>query len=500
MKLTSPTRAKDLLIFLGLLLVFISLNQLANKWPLRLDLTEEKEFTLADSTKKITQSLSDNLTIKFFVSSDLPEQVIPLKQMIDDFVHEYQSLQKSKITLEVLDPSSTKEIKEQAEQIGILPIELNVIEKDKQVVKKIYLGMALYYQDKMQVLPAVTQVDELEYNLDLALLKMTKSELPKVGVFIDGGADYYKFLPQVISPLATMIPISHESKKISEQKLDALFLINPVSLSKEFENEIDALYKKNVPIIIFGGNVDVSGSLNASAQTFALTDWLEKQGLLLTQELLVDIAQNEQAGFQNGMMQVYMPYPFWIKSLKANLAKSHPLTSGLEEILFPWTNAIEMNPSTLSQKTVTILAQSSDQAFLQEGDIDVNPEYINQLTSAPLMKSRAMAVNLTEDKKSLTVFASPYMIQDSFLQQSQANVIFLSHLVESFAWGEHLQGIRTRGQTTRPLPALEQQTKQLLKGILTLGVPFIIILKGAIFAFIMKRKRQSQAHKMIARL
>jgi ABC-type uncharacterized transport system. len=60
-------------------LVFFAANYLVSLFSFKIDLSFGKAYSLSSSTKKIIKNLDDVLNIKFFVSSDLPVRLLPLK-------------------------------------------------------------------------------------------------------------------------------------------------------------------------------------------------------------------------------------------------------------------------------------------------------------------------------------------------------------------------------------------------------------------------------------
>ena len=62
---------------------------------------------------------------------------------------------------------------------------MNVIEKDKAELANVYMGIAILYEDKKEVLPVVQTTNNLEYDLTSAILKVTSKEVKTVG-FLSG--------------------------------------------------------------------------------------------------------------------------------------------------------------------------------------------------------------------------------------------------------------------------------------------------------------------------
>ena len=80
---------KQVIVLISLALLIIT-NLLIGAVSLRLDFSKGSAYTLSPSTKKILHSLDDVVNIKFFVSSDLPTPLLPVKTEVADLLNEYK--------------------------------------------------------------------------------------------------------------------------------------------------------------------------------------------------------------------------------------------------------------------------------------------------------------------------------------------------------------------------------------------------------------------------
>lgn len=487
--------------------ILTTINYLGVKFPKRWDLTAEKEFTLSESTSRILDRLENRLTIKLYYSKNLPSILLPVKERVADIINEYKAITKQSVIVETIEPDLNEEVEKETLAMGIMPLELNVVEKDKQQVVKAFMGMALYYQDKKQVIPVVTDVENLEYLMDLNILKLTQKNLPKIGVYV-GMRENFQLVNQVFEQLGEPVVIEQDTKDIDAMELSAMVVINPLDITKDFAAKLDELNESGVPLLVFAGNVNVDEGMRPEMINTGLDDWFESKGVLLNQKLLVDIKQNVQAGFQNGMMQVYMPYPFWVRALNVDFSADNIITAGLEDVLFPWSNVLNFS----EDKKVTekwdreVLVQSSKSSFLQEEEEpSVDPQYVSNLQSFPEFKIHPLSVVLKprqldgeqvadeDGSQSAPIFitANHHMLQDMFLQRSQANVVYLANMVEMATWGDYLIGIRSRGKTSRPIKELLPSERSNIKWGVTLGTPVVAVLIGLGVVFLLKRKRDA---------
>ena len=77
----------------------------------RLDLTEDKQFTLSDAAVNTLKSLPDLITIKAVISTELPTQFLQMKTHITDLLNEFKARSGGKLELIYTDPGEDEEKK-----------------------------------------------------------------------------------------------------------------------------------------------------------------------------------------------------------------------------------------------------------------------------------------------------------------------------------------------------------------------------------------------------
>jgi len=83
--------------FLLIIGVLGLINILANTFFLRLDLTEDKRYTLSKATKNILKELKDPVTVTAYFSKNLPTELIKGREDFKDLLVEYASRSKNKL-------------------------------------------------------------------------------------------------------------------------------------------------------------------------------------------------------------------------------------------------------------------------------------------------------------------------------------------------------------------------------------------------------------------
>ena len=170
------------IVFFGSLLVgLILLNLTSRDIFHRFDLTDNKMFSLSNSSESILKKVDDRLTIKVYFSDNLPNELGNTRRYLQDILEEYRAVSKN-INFYFYDPESDSELEEQARKDGIQPVQMQSLENDQMVVKKVYLGMVLLYEDKKETLPVIQTTAGLEYMISTKLKALINADKKTIGL------------------------------------------------------------------------------------------------------------------------------------------------------------------------------------------------------------------------------------------------------------------------------------------------------------------------------
>ena len=101
-------------------------------------------------------------------------------------------------------------------------MQINVIEKDKAEIANVYMGIAILYADKKEVLPVVQTTANLEYDLTSAILKVTSKEIKTLGFLT--GHDELDVFGQAFGPLRQELSKQYDVRKVpieADKAIDA---------------------------------------------------------------------------------------------------------------------------------------------------------------------------------------------------------------------------------------------------------------------------------------
>ena len=165
----------------GLLVGLILLNLISRDNFHRFDLTDNKKFSLSPSSKTIVSKLDDRLTIKVYFSDDLPSELGNTRRFLQDILEEYQALSDD-VSFFFHAPESDSELEEQARKDGIQPVQMQALENDQMVVKKVYLGMVLLFENKKEIIPLIQSTAGLEYMISTKIKSLINIDKKTIGL------------------------------------------------------------------------------------------------------------------------------------------------------------------------------------------------------------------------------------------------------------------------------------------------------------------------------
>jgi ABC-type uncharacterized transport system involved in gliding motility auxiliary subunit len=225
----------------------VLLNLIGTRVFGRLDLTQNGIYTLSPSSKDIVKALPDPLTIKAYISSELPPELKTVSRYVRDLMDEYKSASKGKVRFEAFDPSADKKIEDEANACKVAKLQVQVMRQQKFEVSQQYLGLCLQYNGQSEAIPQVTQLEGLEY-MTTSLIKRMSQKKRKVA-FTTGHNEYdissgFQFLKQILSQEYEVTNVNPSQAAIGDD-VDALVVGGPKqAFDEKGLKELDAFLMK----------------------------------------------------------------------------------------------------------------------------------------------------------------------------------------------------------------------------------------------------------------
>ena len=135
--------------------VLIGANLLAaNIWlhkvnSLRLDLTENQEYSLSSTSKDLITNLNEPLVLRGYFSEKTHPLLSPLVPRIKDLMEEYAIASSGKVEVSFIDPKYDEELEAEAnQQYGIKPVPFQVAGRYEASVVNSYFNILIKYGDQ----------------------------------------------------------------------------------------------------------------------------------------------------------------------------------------------------------------------------------------------------------------------------------------------------------------------------------------------------------------
>ena len=175
--------------------------------------------------------------------------------------------------------------------MGIPQVQLNIIEKDQAQLTNVYLGMAIFYADRKEVIPFISSTTNLEYDLTSKILKLISNESKTVGIYTGAGHDLtqdYQAVKQLLESQYTVTPVSLAPGDTTLKSINTLIVAGPRDLTDLQKYQIDQLLMGGVKIVFLIDTVDISDGLQASSFKPGIEDLLQHYGVTVEENMVLD--------------------------------------------------------------------------------------------------------------------------------------------------------------------------------------------------------------------
>ncbi|MDP2599785.1 MAG: Gldg family protein [Deltaproteobacteria bacterium] len=452
-----------------------TLNILAANHFYRIDLTAQKRYTLSSATQKILKNLKDVVTLRVYFSPDLPPALNNVRQDVGDILSEYKQYGGKNIKVEFINPQADAVEEQKVQMMGIPPIELNVLHKDKQELAKIYLGMTVNFASRQEILAVVQNTNNLEYRLDAGILKVTEIKKPQIGWWVPNEEEFSQAKERLESRYAIRSINEKSLNALEPKEMPVLFFVVPEKLSDNEKKSFQTYLDQGGKAIVLMERIAVAmgAGLKPEGRSNPLEDFFKNYGVTVQEDLVLD-PSNAMATFTGGVVQFVVPYPYWVSIRPENFDKSQPMVSELGNLVLPW-------PSTVSGGTVlfktTPLAVSSSISATQ-GSLD--PQAASNAMT--LGTAGTIPLGAMVDNK-MAVVGNTQFLNNTFLQQFPDNGLLLENAVDVFSTGEELISVRSKGVVHQPVALVSDRARMGIKLANIFIGPVVLMAIGFIIAW-----------------
>jgi len=247
------------LLVLAFIAAAIIANQLFKGW--RIDLTENRLYTLSDGTRRIVSNIDEPINLYFYFSDQATGDLPSLRDYADrvrEMLEEFADASRGKLRLSVIDPLPFSEDEDRAAQFGLQGVQLGT------TPDAVYMGLAgTNSVDDQEVIPFFQPDKEafLEYDIAKLVSTLATTERFVIGV-VSGIAMGSQFDPQSqrMQPAWVVYQQAQQLFDIRDlgttfdavdDDVNVLWIVQPKNLSNATQYAIDQFVMRGGKALIF---------------------------------------------------------------------------------------------------------------------------------------------------------------------------------------------------------------------------------------------------------
>ena len=376
----------------ALLLGILVLVGLALTVRFRIDLTEEKRYSLHPSTLQLLEGIDRPLHVDILLTGEqLPGGMRRLQKSIEETVRTFNAYSAENITVSYFDPLEvTDSLKEEfiytLADYGIRPTNLFVNKATGQQEQLIFPGILVSddtYETGALILKGErgmsaeqtlnASIENLEFEIAQAIQKLLYPQKTALAMIIGHGElaedDGFGMVEALNGRYELFKVPMEQAKKVEDlSSFAAVFILGPDSTYSDRELFLLDQYVMgggNLVVAAEGANLDLSqlagdGAL-ALPQENSLDRLLFRYGIRVNKDLIQDlnfgVIPVMGGNFGNQEQLVPLPWPYYFQ---AGRMYSHPITKGLDQVNFRYSSSLDTVKADGVKKTPLLF--SSDRS------------------------------------------------------------------------------------------------------------------------------------------
>ncbi len=495
-----PILLRTLGLLAGFIILVMGIQQLGGS--ARLDLTEQKLYSVSDGTRSVLQQLQQPLQLTLYFSRSAAKDLMPLRayaQRVEELLAEYELLANGNLRVDVIDPLPYSDEEDQANAFGLQSVPV------AGGLEQLYFGVVVQRAGEengaFAVQPFLQPGREsfLEYELTQLIYQIQQTEAPVIGLLsgldVLGGFDMrsgqrnpaWMSLEQLQNNYEVRsLPASTDS---IDEDIDILLLIQPAELTDETLYAIDQFALGGGRVMVFvdplpettpdGSMMGMNDPASATSLTRLLQNWglswnADQAVLDARQALVVNQGPGRPPMRHLGILGITRDYMASDDVITAQLDNVNLSSSGHFGLLENRTTRIE--PWLLSSEDAMLvdakkLEIGADLMTLQRDFVTSGETYVLAAhVVGPATTAFADGVNGVKapqhldktDHLAVSVIADTDILSDRLWVQVQEffgrrmaspwadNGDLLINLADHLSGSAELMTLRARGQYSRP--------------------------------------------------
>ena len=360
-----------------MLVVIVAINLIASAARGRLDMTQDKLYTLSPGTRAILKKVDSPVEVRFYFSESEPR--VPsgdrtYAKQVEDLLEEFADASHGKIKVRKIDPKPDTEAEELAQADGMEPHPTSQLGGENY-----YMGLVVSLDPEKAALPYLPADRErlLEYDLARAIGRVIATNKPVIGVMTA--------LPMFGTPMnPMMMRMGQQGQRpwvfiqelqrdydVRQMQMDVdkiddaiqvLVIAHPKEISDKAQFAIDQFVLRGGKVLAFLDAMSIIDKPQQPNNPMAamlpgggssLPKLLQAWGIVFdTTKVVADLNFARELAFQRGQRAQIMPT--WLFVNPDGINKNDVTTAQLDNLLFPSPGAFSGTPATGLEQTVLI--------------------------------------------------------------------------------------------------------------------------------------------------
>ncbi len=376
----------------ALIAFFVCIVLISSLFHTKLDLTEEKRYSLSNATKKMLRNLNEEVEIQVFLTGNLSSGFKKLKITTEELLENYRDYSNGNLHYSFIRPgeglgdSAKALLYDSLVRLGVKGFnnEINKKNEDAKTEQLIFPSAIIKYKDKLlaiDLMSGKSGMDEestlnysealLEFKFDDAINKLTKKEFPVVAYALGNGEPFNPVVNDLVQSMRNNYRfgvIDLNKSILNADTIKALLIVKPATPFSEQEKiKIDQYIMQGGKVVWFVDKLYAEfDSLLRSKSDFVafdkglnIDDLLFKYGVRINGDLLQDLNCAKQplvTGNEGGKPRIErIPFPYY--PLLAS-PSNNPIAKNLDNVLSVFPSSIDTVKATGITKIILLASDT----------------------------------------------------------------------------------------------------------------------------------------------
>ncbi|MEO6406309.1 MAG: gliding motility-associated ABC transporter substrate-binding protein GldG [Ferruginibacter sp.] len=451
MKFKNILNQKGVIIFF--LVMLVAINWAASIWHTRLDLTNEKRFTLSSPTKTLLKNLDDKVNVTVFLKGASNSGFTKLAKSTEELLNEFREINGSKFQYKFIDPDDMVEgtstsWADTLQSMGAAPLIVNAQIKSGEQQLKIYPVAMAAYKEKLDLISlyagnsinlTVSEINSseamLEYAFSNSITRLKSTTKPMVAYSIGNGEavgpESYD-LRTMLQYDDTLFALNLDRIKFIPDTFKILIIVKPtIAFNEDEKLKIDQYVMRGGKLLLFEDKLNAEmDSIKANNEVVAydrelgLNDLLFKYGVRINSDIVMDLQCDKYPFDLNGNSQYQLIS--WNYFPLIQTKPTHLINKNLGIISSRFANSIDTSIDAEGLKRTILLSTSENSRTISTPAIISTKENRQEPDKALFNKSNIPIAVLMEGK-----FTSLYKNRISQSQLDTFNYYGVDYYSES---------------------------------------------------------------------